>query len=388
MDNKKLIRLVAENTCLWNMHHSNYHNRDEARQKWEHIAQQMNVSCEVVKNKWRGLRDTYRKEWKKVRKYNKNPGTTKPPSWCYFKDMAFLKSQVSQSKFNQPQTDGEASEEDEDEIEISETRIEIIDEESPIAVALSTMNAPQLIDEVKKRPCLYDNDNRGKQEARTEAWNEIGEAMFKEWSKCSREQKENAVREMQTKWKSIRDTFARYQFKTLPESTKKCLYMDQLSFLASYTQKRDKSQAALDDSSDPLFIGDNPQPTRTVTPVSAVPVSTVPTNTIPVNTIPVTNQSVQFVPIQPKRAFATRTIGTIDLSSLNVEPPMKRMAKSLEELVSIQKSEKKDDPMDNRKFLLSLLPFMRNLPDDVNLEVRLQLMSVLQTYTNRKGFQT
>lgn len=63
----------------------------------------------------------------------------------------------------------------------------------------------------------------------------------------------------------------------------------------------------------------------------------------------------------------------------------KRIASVLEEVVAMQKEEKSDDPMGNKKFLLSLLPFMKKLPDDVNLEVRLQLMSVLQTYTSGKS---
>lgn len=63
----------------------------------------------------------------------------------------------------------------------------------------------------------------------------------------------------------------------------------------------------------------------------------------------------------------------------------KRIATVLEEVVAMQKEEKSDDPMGNKKFLLSLLPFMKKLPDDVNLEVRLQLMSVLQTYTSGKS---
>ncbi|XP_023312819.1 uncharacterized protein LOC111692921 [Anoplophora glabripennis] len=63
----------------------------------------------------------------------------------------------------------------------------------------------------------------------------------------------------------------------------------------------------------------------------------------------------------------------------------KRIATVLEEIVAMQKEDKSDDIMGNKKFLLSLLPFMKKLPDDVNLEVRLQLMSVLQTYTSGKS---
>ena len=63
-----------------------------------------------------------------------------------------------------------------------------------------------------------------------------------------------------------------------------------------------------------------------------------------------------------------------------------RLSTILTELVKIQKEDRADDRMGNKKFLLSLLPFMEKLPDDVNLEVRLQLMSILQTYSNGESF--
>lgn len=41
MDVEKLISLVFENRCLWDMQQKNYHNRDISRQKWEKIAGEM-----------------------------------------------------------------------------------------------------------------------------------------------------------------------------------------------------------------------------------------------------------------------------------------------------------------------------------------------------------
>lgn len=64
------------------------------------------------------------------------------------------------------------------------------------------------------------------------------------------------------------------------------------------------------------------------------------------------------------------------------QPDQDNLTNILKELVNIQKEDRKDDRMGNKKFLLSLLPFMEKLPDDVNLEVRLQLMSLVQVYSN------
>lgn len=44
MDYDKLISLVYENRCLWDMRDKNYHNRDISRQKWEKVATELNTS--------------------------------------------------------------------------------------------------------------------------------------------------------------------------------------------------------------------------------------------------------------------------------------------------------------------------------------------------------
>ncbi|XP_030764056.1 uncharacterized protein LOC115888453 [Sitophilus oryzae] len=245
------------------------------------------------------------------------------------------------------------------------------------------INASSLIEEVKKRPCIYDQKAaHGNQEMKMQAWRDIGVALFKNWSGYSSTEKEGIIRDMQTKWKSIRDNFSRQlriqeQVKAgvLSEPSKKYVYMDQLSFLIGLIHKRERIQLTLDDSrdsSDTVYALDDTKPICAVSSAESVQEPT---------------QSVQFVPIQPKPSFSTST--TIDFNPLNTdcsEPALKRVARSLDELVAIEKDDKADDPMGNKKFLLSLLPFLKKLPDDVNLEVRLQLMSVLQTYTSGKTF--
>lgn len=133
------------------------------------------------------------------------------------------------------------------------------------------------------------------------------------------------------------------------------------------------------DSNDSLFISEDTKPLAHITS-SGDPMD-----------ISTSQPQLHFVPIQPK-PFAGATLTPIDINALNnssigfeQEPPMKKVAKCLDELVNMQKEEKCDDPMGNKKFLLSLAPFMKKLPDDVNLEVRLQLMSVLETYTSGKS---
>lgn len=45
MDIDKLISLVFENRCLWDLKDKNYHNRDVARRNWEKVAAELNTSC-------------------------------------------------------------------------------------------------------------------------------------------------------------------------------------------------------------------------------------------------------------------------------------------------------------------------------------------------------
>ncbi|KAL1513971.1 hypothetical protein ABEB36_003305 [Hypothenemus hampei] len=168
---------------------------------------------------------------------------------------------------------------------------------------------------------------------------------------------------MQVKWKSLRDNFARQirlQENMKPGSVpgKKYIYMDQLSFLGPYVHRRESRSLLSEDSKD-----SNDSSNEDSKPLAAIALSSDPME------VSTSQTQFHFVPIQPK----------------SQEPPLKKVARCLDELVNMQKDDKLDDPLGNKKFLLSLLPFMKKLPDDVNLEVRLQLMSVLETYTHGKN---
>ena len=50
MDSEKLITLVYEHRCLWDMKDKNYHNRDLSRKKWEEISKTMDVNGKYIHN--------------------------------------------------------------------------------------------------------------------------------------------------------------------------------------------------------------------------------------------------------------------------------------------------------------------------------------------------
>lgn len=248
------------------------------------------------------------------------------------------------------------------------------------------INSSDLIKEVKKRPCLYDSRGaHGNHEVKNAAWGDIGANMFGDkWTAMSLQEKDGLVRDLQVKWKNLRDNFSR-QLRLIEQAkagighgpNKKYVFMDQLSFLSPFINKRDKVVVPTEeskDSTDSMFAEDQK------------PFANSDSNDA-------TTTQVHFVPIQPKPSFSTTTFKPVDINALTInsdggEGSSKRIALCLEELVTIQKEDRAEDSMGNKRFLLSLLPFMKKLPDDVNLEVRLQLMSVLQTYSGGKGLQS
>lgn len=63
----------------------------------ENIKELLLFSFGDVKKKWRGLRDVFRREYKKLKKKNKSEGDTEPESystWAYFNMMLFLSNTI------------------------------------------------------------------------------------------------------------------------------------------------------------------------------------------------------------------------------------------------------------------------------------------------------
>ncbi|KAJ3648757.1 hypothetical protein Zmor_020535 [Zophobas morio] len=233
----------------------------------------------------------------------------------------------------------------------------------------SVIVSEKLIEEVKKRPALYDGRTHGSADAsvRKAHWEEITKDIFSQvWDTSSINEKDALVKEVQVKWKSLRDAYNRVrkqekedQLKGVTKNRKKYVFYDQLSFLEPVSKSAYSPNAIFlpedrnDDSMDNSNISfENP-------------------------TILKTDQDIYDSNTGMKPG---------DDILLGHHDSEDRLSTILTELVKIQKEDRADDRMGNKKFLLSLLPFMEKLPDDVNLEVRLQLMSILQTYSNGESF--
>nr|XP_022909002.1 uncharacterized protein LOC111420274 [Onthophagus taurus] len=97
MDNEKLILLVFDRRVLWDQKYKGYHNRDKSRKLWEEVATELNVGSETAKSKWKGLRDTFRREYQKVKiKCSGDEGGEQVGStWPYYDSLCFLADQMT-----------------------------------------------------------------------------------------------------------------------------------------------------------------------------------------------------------------------------------------------------------------------------------------------------
>ncbi|KAK4291209.1 hypothetical protein Pmani_035943 [Petrolisthes manimaculis] len=66
LDNEKLIHEVSRSSCIWNPSHTQHNDRIFIAQQWERIGDQLNVSGENAKKRFKNLRDQFRLELKKV----------------------------------------------------------------------------------------------------------------------------------------------------------------------------------------------------------------------------------------------------------------------------------------------------------------------------------
>ncbi|XP_050519195.1 uncharacterized protein LOC126893249 [Diabrotica virgifera virgifera] len=100
VDIEKLILGVFERQELWNQTNKDYHNRDMARKMWISLAKEMGENSDVLKSKWRELRDNCRKELHRSKNKKGRSGDAGgisiPSKWPYFTLMLFLKDNMIQ----------------------------------------------------------------------------------------------------------------------------------------------------------------------------------------------------------------------------------------------------------------------------------------------------
>ncbi|KAK9498818.1 hypothetical protein O3M35_003375 [Rhynocoris fuscipes] len=94
MDVIKLIRSVKSREPLWDRKHEYYHDRTITMTMWEDVAYSLGTNSDSVRAKWKGLRDTFRGELKKLQKDSLNGQIKATTNWEYFEEMLFVKDQI------------------------------------------------------------------------------------------------------------------------------------------------------------------------------------------------------------------------------------------------------------------------------------------------------
>ncbi|XP_022830914.1 uncharacterized protein LOC111359557 [Spodoptera litura] len=93
VNTEQFINLVHEHKCLWDLNDSNYRKRGYQDAAWLKISKEMDIPLYTLKKKWRGLRDTFGIELKKIdSKILSGEATTDTESkWAHYKHMLFLR---------------------------------------------------------------------------------------------------------------------------------------------------------------------------------------------------------------------------------------------------------------------------------------------------------
>ncbi|XP_072391764.1 uncharacterized protein [Diabrotica undecimpunctata] len=220
----------------------------------------------------------------------------------------------------------------------------------------------KFIREVEKRPALYNQFKKEylNRELKLRLWEEICAEMYDKWDSANGEQKNRLQRELQTKWKSIRDHFKRQV--DIENGIAKCgqaakfkrryLYYDLLHFLKPHMRSRGTLRS----------IETSEQ--QTEYPVSEAE----------------DTESVDFMPQLIKieeEPFPYEKSSKHKYSTDDYE--MSEVKGDSSQSMMFQHHEGDEDFMGNKAFLMSLLPLLNTVPANQLISFRCKIMEVFQT---------
>ncbi|KAK9499455.1 hypothetical protein O3M35_002487 [Rhynocoris fuscipes] len=87
MHAERLIALMKPRPALWDLRNYNYNNRTLCDREWSEMAAVLGFEKDMVKAKWKSLRDTYRRELRKAKLGQKS-------RWVHYAKMSFLRDAV------------------------------------------------------------------------------------------------------------------------------------------------------------------------------------------------------------------------------------------------------------------------------------------------------
>ncbi|KAM3955748.1 uncharacterized protein ACR2FA_010305 [Aphomia sociella] len=203
-----------------------------------------------------------------------------------------------------------------------------------------------LIEEVKKRPGLYSLHTPADREEKVALWKEVGAAIYNdEWDSYSRATAYDKVLQLQRKWRSLRDAYARElrARRTGVRVNKRVYrYFGRMSFLGGFSETVSETDEVLEDHSSSSNIADEEDHFQKVVKVKKPRKKRR------------REPSAESVPALEELEMPTFPIETVNEVDCDT----------------------------NKLFLLSFLPEIRGLPLHIKMWVRTQIAKVMQEAVN------
>ncbi|CAG9771618.1 unnamed protein product [Ceutorhynchus assimilis] len=226
-------------------------------------------------------------------------------------------------------------------------------------------DSEQLITEVEKRPSLYDKNIKeyNDKNVREKLWREVCEAIIMNWKEVNPECKEKTARDIQRKWKNIRDCFRKEI-----NNEKKCklghgkrkrrkyIFYDRLLFLLPSMQEKVKKSNESDNSENEAEDNVETEETSAEQNTYRPPVWR-----------PLTGRHRHPVYVTYEDSNAPSNIDNNDNDAMS------------EEIKVDRKEPIKQDEIDEDKyFLLSLVPSFKNLTADQKFSAKIEFLKILR----------
>ncbi|XP_063987185.1 transcription factor Adf-1 isoform X2 [Diachasmimorpha longicaudata] len=243
------------------------------------------------------------------------------------------------------------------------------------------IDVEKFIIEVKKKPIVYDyrHDMYGDRAAKTKAWNEIAAAIIDDWERMSSETRETMEKILRSKWRHIRDYFTKeLKARQLtaagsPRKRKPYAYFKNLSFLLPIIEAKKGTMTANGDT--------NEYKTEEVMCEGDTDSLDVTFENSPQPTVSYMNHS----------NGSTSNSHMIDpLSETSLGP----FDTDIPEVISSHSGQRAilDEEDYEKMFLLSLLPSLRLVPENMKLQVKIDMQQVianaLHTNNTRSGLSS
>ncbi|KAF5279345.1 hypothetical protein FQR65_LT15380 [Abscondita terminalis] len=134
MDEEQLILLVEKYDFLYDLQHPKYSNQVVRENAWEEIAAKMKFSSKDCKQKWKALRDSYKRAIGS-RRHKSGQAAKKVRLWKFEREMSFLEKYVHTETKTKTNV---ADVEEESDNEVTET----VDDSEPSILQEDSVQSP------------------------------------------------------------------------------------------------------------------------------------------------------------------------------------------------------------------------------------------------------